>query len=330
MGKTTLMDIAKELNVSKTTVSIVLNNKGKNIPEETKKKIFDKAKELNYIPNYLAKSLSMKKTFSIGVIVPTIDNPFFSEMVNAIEGVLNENGYSMILCNTLNNEKREEENIRLLINKAVDGIIVIPVNRQFENVKILESNNIDFVLVDRVLEDEKKYNTVYCDSRLGIKLGIEYLLSKGHENISFITKKPMKNEINVRLQSYLENTEKIKNKYVVEEDISMAGGFRATKELMEKNKNIDAIFYSSDVMAFGGIKYLLRNGYKIPKDINVLGFDNIDICSFIEPELTTVAQPISKMGVEGAKLLLKLINKEEVENKNIVMRPYLVERATVK
>lgn len=330
MGKTTLMDIAKALNVSKTTVSIVLNNKGDNIPEETKKRIFDKAKELNYVPNYLAKSLSMKKTFSIGVIVPNIDNPFFSEMVTSIERVLNRSGYSMILCNTLNNEEREAENIKLLINKAIDGIIVIPVNPMFKNINILQSNSIDFVVVDRVLENQKEYNSVYCDSREGIELGINYLLEKNHKNIAFITRKVEENNKNIRLESYIECSEKFNNRAIIEEEISMKGGFDGTRKLLEEYKDIDTIFYSSDVMAFGGIKYLLRNGYKIPKDINVLGFDNIDICSFIEPELTTVAQPISKMGEEGAKLLLKIINKEKVENKNIVMRPYLVERATVK
>ena len=99
---------------------------------------------------------------------------------------------------------------------------------------------------------------------------------------------------------------------------------------MDKNIEIDAIFYGSDIMAIGGMKYLLRNGYKIPEDISILGFDNINICSFIEPELTTVAQPISKIGEEGINLLLKLINEENVENEVIKLNPYLIERGTVK
>ncbi|MGL4874360.1 MAG: LacI family DNA-binding transcriptional regulator [Clostridium sp.] len=328
MGKATLMDIAKALNISKTTVSIVLNNKGENISEETKKKIFDKAKELNYIPNYLAKSLSMKKTFSIGVIVPNIDNPFFSEMVNAIEVILNENGYSMILCNTFNNKEREAENIKLLINKAIDGIIIIPVNKEFENIEILKSNKIDFVLVDRVKENEKEENSVSCDSREGVKLGIEYL--NKNKNIAFITGSEFDLKEDVRLQSYRENIKKLDEELIIKEEITMVGGFRATEKLLERKKKIDSIFYSSDIMAVGGIKYLLRNGFLIPKDINILGFDNIGICSFIEPELTTIAQPIKEMGVESAKLLLRVINNEKIEEKNIIMKPYLVERATVR
>ena len=116
----------------------------------------------------------------------------------------------------------------------------------------------------------------------------------------------------------------------IEEEYSLEGGFNATKKLMDKNIEIDAIFYSSDIMAIGGMKYLVRNGYKIPEDISILGFDNINICSFIEPELTTVAQPISKIGEEAINLLLRLINKEIIENEIIKLNPYLIERGTVK
>ncbi|MGL4760618.1 MAG: LacI family DNA-binding transcriptional regulator [Sarcina sp.] len=329
MGKATLMDIARALDVSKTTVSIVLNNKGVNIPEETKIKIFDKAKELNYIPNYLAKSLSMKKTFTIGVIVPNIDNPFFSEMVKAIEGILNLNGYNMILCNAFNDKEREEKNIKLLINKAVDGVIIIPVNEKFENMEILKSNSIDFVIVDRVIAKQNKENSVYCDNEYGIKLGIEYLIGKNKKNIAFITGTDLKSEENLRLNSFKENINILDLDLIAENEITMLGGFDATEVLLSRRRDIDCIFYSSDVMAFGGIKYLLRNGYKIPKDISILGFDNIDICSFIEPELTTIAQPITDMGIEATKLLLGIINKEVVEERNIIMQPYLVERNTV-
>ncbi|MGG7096102.1 LacI family DNA-binding transcriptional regulator [Clostridium sardiniense] len=333
MRKTTLLDIAKAVNVSKTTVSMVLNNKENNISKETKEKIFKAAKELNYVPNYLAKSLITKRSYSIGVIVPDIQNPFFSEMAKGIEKIAEENGYSIILCNTLNSKRRENEHIKLLMSKAIDGLIIAPSDDKSESFDILENQGIPFVIVDRVVEDFEKFNGVFCNNEKGIRLGLDYLHNKGKRNIAFIGGNKEYSTANIRLKTYIEKVIElgIYNKdFNIEDDFSLEGGFKATKRLIEKELEIDAIFYSSDVMAIGGIKYLLRNGYKIPEDISILGFDNIDICNFIEPELTTVAQPIYNMGEEGIKLLLRLIDKKDIEEKIIELDPYLIERGTVK
>ena len=314
MRKTTLLDIAKEVNVSKTTVSMVLNNKDNNISKETKEKILKKAKELNYVPNFLAKSLITKKSYSIGVIVPDIQNPFFSEMAKVIEKIAEKSGYSMVLCNTFNSSKKEINHINLLISKSIDGVIIASVSENNEGLKILESNGVPFVVVDRFTKGIDKINGVFCDNKEGIDIGIDFLYKKNKRKIAFVGG----------------NSLNIYNKELkIEEEYSLEGGFNATKKLMDKNIEIDAIFYSSDIMAIGGMKYLVRNGYKIPEDISILGFDNINICSFIEPELTTVAQPISKIG-EAINLLLRLINKEIIENEIIKLNPYLIERGTVK
>ena len=333
MKKTTLLDIAKAVNVSKTTVSMVLNNKENNISKGTKEKIFKAAKELNYIPNYLAKSLITKKSYSIGVLVPDIQNPFFSEMAKGMEKIAEEKGYSIILCNTLNSKKREAEHIRLLMSKAIDGLIIAPIDDKSESFKLLESQGVPFVIVDRIIENFENFNGVFCDNAKGINLGMDYLYNKNKRKIAFIGGNKELRTANIRLKTYIEKVIEfgIYNKeFNIEEEFSLEGGFKATEKLMKKNLNIDAIFYSSDVMAIGGIKYLLRNGYKIPEDISILGFDNIDICKFIEPELTTIAQPIYKMGEEGIKLLIDLIDKKDIKEKIIKLQPYLIERNTVK
>lgn len=332
MGKTTLVDIAKAANVSKATVSMVLNNKDIKISKSTRELILKTAKDLNYVPNYLAKSLSTKKSYSIGFIVPDIQNPFFSEMAKAIEKILEENGYSMILCNSFNEINKEEKYMRLLISKAIDGVIIAPteeVNNQF---KILKDNNVPFVIVDRVVNNED-YISVVCDNRKGIEMGIDYLYNKGKRNIAFIGGNKEFNIANIRLEKYIEMVSNLgiyNKEFNIEDEFSMYGGFRATEKLMNKNLTIDGIFYSSDVMAIGGMKYLLRNGYKIPEDISVLGFDNIDISFFIEPELTTIAQPIYRMGEEATRLLIDKINKIEIKESILVLEPRLIERGTVK
>lgn len=333
MKKTTLLDIAKAVNVSKTTVSMVLNNKENNISKDTKEKIFKAAKELNYVPNYLAKSLITKRSYSIGVIVPDIQNPFFSEMAKGIEKIAEENGYSIILCNTLNSKKRENEHIRLLMSKAIDGLIIAPSDDKNESFAILESQGIPFVIVDRVVENFEKFNGVFCNNEKGIRLGLDYLYNKNKRNIAFIGGNKEYSTANIRLKTYIEKVNELgiyNKEFNIEEDFSLEGGFKATKRLIEKEIDVDAIFYSSDVMAIGGIKYLIRNGYKIPEDISILGFDNIDICNFIEPELTTVAQPIYNIGEEGIKLLIRLIDKKDIKENIIELEPYLIERGTVK
>ncbi|WP_315076587.1 LacI family DNA-binding transcriptional regulator [uncultured Clostridium sp.] len=331
MKKTTLLDVANHVNVSKTTVSMVLNNKKINVSEETRNKIFKAAKELNYIPNSLARTLSTNRSYTIGCIVPDIENPFFSEIAKAIETEAEKYGFSMILCNTLNREEKEQHYIELLISKLVDGVIIVPSKDGTNSLDLLIRNNVPFVVVDRKVKYKEKYNVVHCNNKEGIKLGIEYLIDKSKKNIAFVG--GIRHGVDTRIDYFKElasDLEILNEDIIEEENFSMNGGIRATENIIKKNRNVDCIFYSSDVMAIGGIKYLIRNGYKIPEDISILGYDNIHICSFIEPELTTIAQPIYKMGEESFKLLLKSINSDESIKENISLAPYLVDRETVK
>ncbi|AOR23403.1 LacI family DNA-binding transcriptional regulator [Clostridium taeniosporum] len=331
MKKTTLLDVANHVNVSKTTVSMVLNNKKINVSEETRNKIFKASKELNYIPNSLARTLSTNRSYTIGCVVPDIENPFFSEIAKAIETEAEKYGFSMILCNTLNREDKEENYIKLLISKLVDGVIIVPSKDGTNSLDLLTLNNIPLVVVDRKIKYKDKYNIVHCDNRQGIKLGIKYLIDKSKKNIAFVG--GIRHRMDTRLDYFKEFASELRilNEDIIEEEnFSMNGGIRATENIIKKDKNVDCIFYSSDVMAIGGIKYLIRNGYNIPEDISILGYDNIHICSFIEPELTTIAQPIYKMGEEAFKLLLKVINSGDYIKENIILEPYLVERETVK
>lgn len=333
MSKTTLLDIANYVNVSRTTVSMVLNNKTINVSDSTRKKILEAARELNYIPNALARSLSSKKSYTIGFVIPDIENPFFAEMAKAIEIEAEKQGYSIILCNTFNSGIKEEEYIKLLIGKLVDGVIIAASGEKNKSIELLEGNDVPFVIVDRHVYEDENVNGVFCNNKDGITLGIEYLMKKGYENIAFVgidTKEVSKNS---RLGYFKEIAEKsnVLNRELIEEgDISLEGGIIATEKLINKKIAMDVIFYGSDVMAIGGMKCLLRNGYKIPEDISILGYDNIGICSFIEPELTTIAQPIYNMGKESCNLLINIISSKSKEKIVINLTPYLVERKTIK
>lgn len=331
MAKVTMLDIAEKVGVSKTTVSMVLNNKDINVSEDTRNKIMEAVKELNYIPNTIARSLSTRKTETLGVIIPDIENPFFAEMVKAIENQAESLNYNVILCNTYGSLKKEKKYVKLLISKLVDGIIFISGGNSEENLNILEDNKVPFIVVDRYIEGTNTHGGVFCSNDEGIELGIKYLYKKGHRNIAFVAG-PKKLEISsIRLEAYKNVCKKLgiyNENFIFHDDFTIEGGIKSTAHIMSLNLPIDAIFYSSDVMALGGIKILTRIGIKIPDDISILGYDNINISSLIEPELTTIAQPIYKMGQEACKLLVSVINGSK--NQEIYLKPELIERATVK
>ncbi|SKA77801.1 transcriptional regulator, LacI family [Caloramator quimbayensis] len=331
MKKVTISDIAKVAGVSKTTVSMVFNKKDESISDETREKIYKAAKELNYIPNFVAKSLATNKSFSIGIILPDITNPFFSEMARAIEDEANFSGYNVILCNTDNSVKKEEKYVRLLISKQVDGIIFIAGGESKKSLNLIKDNHVPFVLVDRYIEGFENFYGVFCRNYEGVAEGVEYLLNNGKRKIVFV-KGPHEVEISKqRFEGYRDTMNKYglyDENYVFESDFTIDGGKRVTEEFLKDIDKFDAIFYSNDLMALGGIKVLLRSGYNVPKDVSVIGFDNIKISEFIEPELTTIAQPIYEMGKDSFKILLRVINEEEDVEKVHYYTPKLIIRGT--
>lgn len=333
MAKATLADIAKLANVSKTTVSMVINNKDINVSGSTREKILEAVKELNYIPNTVARSLSTKKTETIGVILPDIENPFFAEMIKAIEDTAEKLNYNVIICNSYNSTIKEDKYIRLLISKLVDGVIFISGGNSEESLKLLEDNKIPFVIVDRYVQSSRKYSGVFCSNENGIHRGVKYLYEKGKRHIAFV-QGPESIKISILRRNAYEKVAKELGIYdedlICVDEFTIDGGMRSTEKLMLSGKKIDAIFYSSDVMALGGMKFLLRNGYKIPRDVSVLGYDNINIAMFLEPELSTIAQPIYNMGKEACELIVDIIDEKVKEHKVIYLDPELIERDTVR
>ena len=332
MKKITLVDVATMAKVSKTTASLVLNNKPINISDETRAKVLRVAKELNYIPNNIARSLSTKRTNTLGVIFPDIENPFFAEIAKAIECTAESLGYTVIICNSYNKAELEEKQIKLLIGQLVDGVILVSGGEKNECLKLLKNNKVPFLLLDRYFEEENGYSGVFCSNKEGIKLGLNYLYNKKNKkNIAFIRGKKGVKTADLRYEWYKKFSKELgiyDENLVFEGKFNIIGGMDCTEKLLESNKKVDAIFYSSDIMALGGMKILIRKGYRIPNDISILGYDNISIAQIMEPELTTIAQPIYNMGEEACKLLIDLID-EKTKDRVIVLNPTLIERNTV-
>lgn len=329
MKKATINDIAKLAGVSKATVSMVINSKDSNISEETRNKILDIAKELNYIPNFAARSLTTNRTNTIGIIVPDITNPFFSEISRAIEDKANSKGYSVILCNTDNILEKEEVYVKLLISKQIDGVIFISGGKTSGGVELLKANNIPFVLVDRYVEEYQDLYGVYCENTKGMIEAMEYLYNIGRRKIAFVTGRK---DLEISIQRFNGYTIAAKKygifdeKLIFDGDFTAEGGKTATEEMLKKCTDIDAILYSNDIMAMGGIKALTKKGYRVPQDVAVVGFDDIQISQLMQIELTTVAQPIYDMGRAACSLLIDIINHKEIKKKIIYFTPKLVIR----
>ncbi|SKA87014.1 transcriptional regulator, LacI family [Clostridium sp. USBA 49] len=331
MKKITMMDIAKRAGVSKTTVSMVLNKRDESISEETKNKILKLAEELNYIPNSLARGLTINKTSTIGIILPDITNPFFSYIARAIEDAASSFGYNVIFCNTDNKVEKELDYIKLLISKLVDGVIFISGGQSRSSIKLLKDNDIPFILVDRYIENFRDEYGVYSLNKEGVIEGIEYLYNKGNRKIVFVKGHENLQISNERLEGYKYAMKKhgiFDENLIFKGNFTIEGGIKATEQILQRVDKIDAIFYSNDIMALGGMKVLLRNNFKIPEDIRIMGFDNIVISEIFEPELTTVSQPIYDMGKKACELLINIINNIEIPSKQIYFKTELIIRKT--
>jgi LacI family transcriptional regulator len=326
-----MKDIARMAGVSKATVSMVMNKKDASISDATRKRVLEIAKEMSYIPNSIARSLSTKKSGTIGVILPDITNPFFSEMARAIEDEAERLEYNLIICNTDNDIDKEQKYIELLISKLIDGIIFMSGGKSNESITILKNNNVPFVLVDRYIEGYEEDYGVFCLNKQGVKDGIKYLYEKGNRKIVFVKGREHLEISKQRLEGYIDAMKSYgiyDEKYVFEGDFNVEGGIIATERIIDSFQNPDAIFYSNDMMALGGMKILLRNGYNVPRDISVIGFDNIHISEVIEPELTTISQPIYKMGKKACSILIAVINGDLPTKKQVYFKTDLIIRGT--
>lgn len=335
--KVTIQNVAKEAGVSITTVSRVINN---NYPvkEETRKKVEKAIKKLNFRPNVLARGLIHNKTDTIGVIVPSITNLFFPTVVKGIESVLREQGYSIYLCDTDDKEEEEISYVRSLLARQVDGIIVI--DPRTKNIKsgFYEETAKEVPLV--CINGYNKgisCNFVLNDEETGAAHAMEYLIGLGHRDIAFVRgeksysydlKEKVYREI---MEKYKNNeNEKIINIGAGNTDETMELTMEKIKKTFENPSHPTAFFACNDLMALGVINACKKVGLDVPNDISVMGFDNIVISSLVEPKITTVDQNMYALGENAAHILIKNINKKDMNTQKVVLEAKLIIRDSCK
>ncbi|TCC87980.1 LacI family transcriptional regulator [Pedobacter frigiditerrae] len=329
--KTTIYDIAKELNITVSTVSRALSGFPA-ISEATREAVIATAKKLNYSPNRLASALKSGKTYIIGVIVPSVQAHFFASIIHSIEEGLKDSGYRVILYQSNESVENEINGVKTLLEAQVDGIIA-SMSLETEDVshfaEIIKQNK-PLVIFDRVNINLNVPTVTLNDFKAGY-MATQYLIEKGYKNIAFITTIHQIKIFSDRLEGY-KKALRDNNLAVLEENIILGGlsikdGRFGASKLMRLQNKPDAIIAGDDFTALGVIKKLKEIDETPPK-IGVIGFANEGFSAYITPNLSTIDQHPNQMGSECAKMFLKMIQQENpYQNiQHIVLDPTLVER----
>lgn len=298
----TIRDVAKEANVSISTVSRVLNHPD-SVSIEKRVAVQKVIKKLNYSPNSLARGLIYKKTNTIGVLIPDIANPFTASLIKGIEEKGKQLDYNIILCDTGHKKERVLEYLQVLIEKQVDGIIFSSDSLDQEYYKLLENYNIPIVLAATETFDYPVPSVKVDDIRAAYT-ATEFLIDSNHKKIGMISG-PKEDLIagSPRVQGFKIAHEKLLDKLplenqIVYSDFSFDDAYQVMSKLYKNmEKDIDAVFCASDEMAAGAISFLNDQGVKVPEDISVMGFDDSRIARMLIPKLTTLKQPIYEIGL---------------------------------
>jgi LacI family transcriptional regulator len=329
MKKTSLNDIAKTLNVSKALVSFVLNGQGdkKGIKAETQRKVLEKAKELNYKPNQIARGLRLGTSNTIGLIVADISNKFYAKIAKQVEVVAGRNNYNLIFCSSDENEEKEIELIDMLRERLVDGIIISTTQKDTKVFSRLNKEKYPYVLIDRRLS-RLPANYVGVDNYAGAYEATEHLIRNKYQKIGLLKISPEGlSTIREREQGYRDalknNGLRVNSKLI--RTISFADIRQSVaevlRELIEPPYKIDALFSVNNNITVACMEFLNGMNIRIPHDIAVVSFDDIDLFRFSFPTITAVAQPVEQIGAMAVNILLNEINGLNGEGKKQVILP---------
>ena len=305
----TTREIAKRFEVHHSTVSRALRDDPR-IGEALRKEIKEFAKKKKYVPNMIAKSFFSKKTYTIGIIVSNLTNAFFSTVAKGIENFANRKGYSTFICNTDESMNEEKKDIKMLLEKRVEGVIIASATLDKKHFSALSKMEAAIVLIDRFPSDVS-LSYVGINNFDAAYKATKYLLSLKHRKIAHIMGRLEKE----RTQGYSQALEEagIKNRadYMIQSDLKISDGYNAMQKLLKLGDTPTAVLCVTDTVAIGAIAAAKESGLNVPDDISVCGFDDIEYSKFIDPPLTAIRQPAHEIGTRAAEILIN-----EIKNKH--------------
>lgn len=328
----TIKDIAKLANVSHTTVSRALNNSPL-INEETKKKIKEIAKELNYVPNYNAKSLVLHKSYTVGLFFTSITHGtspnFFFDAIKGVNLSLNKQ-YNLVV-RAIDSYKE----FSTINNKRFDGIILMSQSDD-DNAFIYHvvGQNIPLVILDRDIDIESEnVINILSDDKDGVFNAVEYIIENGHKDIAILTGRKEFKSTEKRKEGFInaliKNKIQIHDEYIIPGHYSLEGGYKAMNKLINLKNTPTAVFCSNDDMAIGAIKAIVDSNLKIPDDISIVGFDDIKFAAYTSPALTTIKRKIEKISEIAGEKILDMIDRKNISNEKIFVKTDFIIRDSV-
>ena len=321
-----IKEVAKLANTSITTVSRVINNSGY-VKMETRKRIEETIKTLGYKP--LERSSGAKATKTVGLIVPNIENPFYGKVANYLSSVANSFNYNLLLINIKCIDENKDEVLIDLLNNRVNGLIYASSYRSLEIAHLAQDKGIPVVVLDREITTDK-ITSVSVNNNYGAFIATEHLIKLGHKNIAYIGASENMEISTKRKTGYIRaleaNNISVDERQICYGNYTMQSGFECAEMLLKDNQEITAVLAVNDLMAIGVINYLHKSGRRVPEDVSVLGFDNIELAGSITPSLTTVEYPIERMSEVVIELLLRQINDGGNSVEALTLFPKLVVR----
>ncbi|AHJ75924.2 transcriptional regulator RbsR [Kosakonia sacchari] len=326
-----MKDVARLAGVSTSTVSHVIN-KDRFVSEAIREKVETAIKTLNYAPSAIARSLKINQTRTIGMLITASTNPFYSELVRGVERSCFERGYSLVLCNTEGDEQRMNRNLETLMQKRVDGLLLLCTETHQPSQEIMQRYpSIPTVMMDWAPFDGDS-DLIQDNSLLGGDMATQYLIGKGHTRIACITGPLDKTPARLRLEGYREAMARaglmIREGDEIESDFEFGGGFDAMQALLAMNERPQAVFIGNDAMAVGAYQALYQAGLKIPQDMAIVGYDDIELARYMTPPLTTIHQPKDELGELAIDVLIHRIAEPGLQQQRLQLTPILMERGS--
>lgn len=307
----TIRDIRDMTGLSLATISKYLN--GGNVLPENRIKIESAIKELHYEVNEMARGLVTNKTKTIGIVVQSIESLFCGTLLKYMGSVLRKNGYGVLICDSSGDEEVEKENIKYLVSKKVDGIIVIPIAKKSDFLAPAKKAEVPVILVDRSLADGD-YDCIKIDNRIAAKKATNKLIASGHTKIAIIYSSVEYTGIE-RYRGFMEALDDagivIPDEYIKQGRHSIEHGHNSMSELLKLKDRPTAVFTSNYEVTLGTVMAVNESKYSCPEDISLMGFDNLILSHVVRPKMNLVVQPMKEIGEKAAKLILTRVNEKE-------------------
>ncbi|UXH80203.1 LacI family DNA-binding transcriptional regulator [Roseateles amylovorans] len=324
----TIKDVAALAGVSFTTVSHVLNNT-RPVSADARARVLAAVDEIGYFPSAVARSLRRSETKIVGVLVPNVRNPFFAELVVGVEECCRQAGYSVFLCNSDNDPKHQQAYMRTLLEKRIDGLLLSSAGDTEALAATFRHASVPVVTVDRLVPGARA-DRVSVNNQLGALEAVRHLLSLGHRRIGCVSGPAEFEVTQERVSGWRTALQDAgiepRPDWLVESDFSTAGGYEAVKALLRRQPELTAVFTGNDLMAMGALRAAAELGLSVPRQLSVVGFDAIELGSYIYPAITSVGCSIRDLGREAGRALIERIENPQAPFKDLQLTPQLVLR----